>query len=78
MRVRWHSQVIHCAIRFALVLVLAFPPPAFAWGKAGHRVVATLATSAGEGPTLIDRFLISRTSADTEVTGENPLVLLWQ
>ena len=45
MRVRWHSQVIHCAILFALVLVLAFPPPAFAWGKAGHCVVATLASS---------------------------------
>ena len=28
-----------------LTLVLAFPLPALAWGKAGHRVVANLATS---------------------------------
>ena len=45
MRIRWHSQVIHCALLCALALCLAIPTPALAWGKAGHRVVATLAMS---------------------------------
>ncbi len=35
----------HPLIVSALALVLASPPPALAWGKAGHRVVATLAAS---------------------------------
>ena len=35
-----------CLLTFGvLVLLTASAPPAFAWGKAGHRVVATLATS---------------------------------
>ena len=38
-------RVIRCAGSCALVLCFACPPPALAWGKAAHRVVATLAMS---------------------------------
>jgi hypothetical protein len=38
-------QNFRCAVLSALVLCVAIPTPALACGKAGHRVVATLATS---------------------------------
>lgn len=38
-------QNFRCAVLSTLVLCLAIPTPTLAWGKAGHRVVATLATS---------------------------------
>jgi hypothetical protein len=38
-------RLIRWAAPCALVLFLALPSPALAWGKAGHRVVATLAMS---------------------------------
>ncbi len=49
MRLQWPSQTT-CRFRaIALTgltcLLLAAPTPALAWGKAGHRVVATLATT---------------------------------
>jgi len=44
-RFRWSMRLIRWAAPCALVLFLALPSPALAWGKAGHRVVATLAMS---------------------------------
>ncbi len=38
-------QIIRRAVFYTLTLFLISPSPALAWGKAGHRVVATLATS---------------------------------
>ena len=45
MKCRWSVQISGCAVLCALLLSLASAPPALAWGKAGHRVVATLAMS---------------------------------